>query len=358
MNKITFIEFWRIYYHFRKMILAITLACLMFAVSIYVLADKFVLVTTLMVKDPQQSGISGAAASLFGTTRSNYDPKKAKANLKREIESLKTQAFISKLVENLDKNKNSPELTLDQKAGASALLETNNIEALKEVVSNSLQASVKSESEISIQVIASDSKVAKFIQPFALDAIRNHLIGREEVEIQRAEELAKGQYQSAAAELEKAKKELTSIQNSPHSVMSLASKDRMADFASELVVREKELQLKLRENSARIEHLQNESGSRGSTLFGIGGKIETLKSENQSIQLKLAEVSRSIQELKQQSSNLPILEQQIEDIKNRSESEYSRQKEATQALSRLAIWRQSLATKYEVSDTSANNEGR
>jgi predicted amino acid-binding ACT domain protein len=131
--------------------------------------------------------------------------------------------------------------------------------------------------------------------------------------------------------------------------LPFASKDKMGDYVSELLVRSNELKLKIAENEKTIDYLQGgRSAVRESRLYGTGGRIEALKIENKMNANKLAQVQLSIGRLKQQMKRLPFAMQMVEDLKKKSEIEFAKYKELSAALSKVEAQKLSLGSRFDI----------
>ncbi|MEN0058882.1 MAG: hypothetical protein AAGB31_08610, partial [Bdellovibrio sp.] len=127
------------------------------------------------------------------------------------------------------------------------------------------------------------------------------------------------------------------------------SKEKMGDYVSDLLVRSNEIDLKMAENTKMIQYLgRGRTGQRESALYGVGGKIEALKIENNLLSQKKAQIQTSIDRLKKQTKALPFAAQRIEDLKKKSELEFNRYKELSSSLAKLEAQKVSINTRFEI----------
>jgi hypothetical protein len=125
----------------------------------------------------------------------------------------------------------------------------------------------------------------------------------------------------------------------------------MGEYVSELFVRSNEIKLKIAENKKAIEFMeQNRSGQRESGLFGLAGKIETLKVENNLLSGKLSQVQASADHIKKEVRTLPFAAQKFEDLKKKSDLEFNRYKELNTALAKIEAQKMSVESRFEVLD--------
>ena len=85
-------------------------------------------------------------------------------------------------------------------------------------------------------------------------------------------------------------------------------------------------------------------------MYGIGGKIEALKIENNLLQNKLAHVQKSIDQLKAEAKQLPYQAQLADELRKKSDLEFAKFKELSTALGKLEAAKLSVDTRFEVLD--------
>jgi hypothetical protein len=148
-------------------------------------------------------------------------------------------------------------------------------------------------------------------------------------------------------------KQLSEMQPAEGALLPLVSKEKMGDYVSELLVRANETKLKIAENKKMIEYLQRgRSGQKEAAMYGVGGRIEGLKIENSLLGEKLGQVNASIANLKKEVKQLPFEAQMVEDLKKKSEIEFSRFKELSNALAKLEATKLSIDTRFEVLESA------
>jgi len=141
--------------------------------------------------------------------------------------------------------------------------------------------------------------------------------------------------------------EMQSHQN----VMPLASKDKMGDYVSDLLVRANETKLKIADNKKMMEYwAKDRTNQRESGLYGVAGRIEALRIQNSILSSKLAQLQISINQMKQQVKQLPFEAQMVDDLKKKSELEFGRFKELDSTLAKLDAEKLSIDTRFEVLD--------
>jgi len=129
---------------------------------------------------------------------------------------------------------------------------------------------------------------------------------------------------------------IASIEQSSDSMATLASKDKLSEYVSELMVRINEINLKIAENEMLIKQLKTVKISENeSNLYGTVGKISILSSENDLLHSRLNQISQIIVKLKNELKSLAIQSEQADEIKKKSDIDYSRYRELTTALEKL-----------------------
>jgi hypothetical protein len=148
-------------------------------------------------------------------------------------------------------------------------------------------------------------------------------------------------------------KQMDSLQKKSGYSMTLFSQEKIDQYLSELLIRGNELKLKISENNKMIDYLsQGRMGLKDSAMYGTGGKIESLKVENSLLKSKLQQTQFSMEQMKLQTQNLPLVRKQMDDFKSKSEVELNRYKELTQTLSKIEAQKISMPMRYEVIESA------
>ena len=115
------------------------------------------------------------------------------------------------------------------------------------------------------------------------------------------------------------------------------------------MVRKNEIRLKISENSKTMNFLSGGSSSRReSQLYGNGGRIQALKIENEMLEAKALQLQSAIDRVSHQAKALPMAGQVYEELKKKSDIEFSKYKEISESLSKAEAYSLSLSNKFEI----------
>lgn len=342
--------------HWRMFVL---FAAGLFAVSVFVYIVKipFVASSTIVINDSQNSSLQAFSNQFFGLSKSVQESKKGSSLLSKHIEYLKTREFYELLLKRINERGNSPLITLEERQGYQILKdnylknldkEDNKIDLLQRL-DKWTKIQLDSDFEIKVSAVTPLKPMSLFLSNTASELAAETLKKRELDEISRVEDFMQKQKDDADKKLVQLGQQLADMQNKDEHVLPLASKEKMGDYVSDLLVRSNEIKLKMAENRKMIEYLERgRTGQRESALYGVGGKIEALKIENNILSGKLAQVQSSIDRLKKEVKVLPFAAQMVEDLKKKSELEFARYKELTTSLAKLDAQKLSIDTRFEV----------
>ncbi|QDK39012.1 hypothetical protein [Bdellovibrio sp. NC01] len=354
-------EIIKLYMSHWRMFVVFTVILFSISAIIYVVKIPYVATTSMVFNDTQNSSLQAFSSQYFGLSKSLQESKKGSSLLSKHIEYLKTREFFEALLAKVDERGNSAKITMEERQGYEQLKNDylNKIDATKpETKLEILQkfdkwtkATLDSDFEIKLSVAIPSRPMSLFLANTATELAGDLLKKRESEEIARVEEFMITQKKLSDEKLAELGKQLAETQTKDESILPLASKDKMGEYVSELLVRGNELKLKMAENRKMIEYLQKgRTAQQESSLYGIGGKIEALKIENSLIEGKLAQVQQSIDRLKKDAKELPYQAQLADDLRKKSELEFNRYKELSAALGKLEAAKLSIGTRFEVLD--------
>ncbi|HEY1080399.1 MAG TPA: hypothetical protein VGE46_09880, partial [Bdellovibrio sp.] len=210
-----------------------------------------------------------------------------------------------------------------------------------------------SDFQIKVSAVTPIKVMSLFLSNTVSELAAETLKKRELEEIGRVESFMTKQKEDADRKLTDISKRLADLQGKDENVLPLASKEKMGDYVSDLLVRSNEIKLKMAENKKAIQYLEKgRTGQRESALYGVGGKIEALKIENNMLGEKLGQVQASIQRLKKEVKAFPVAEQMVEDLKKKSELEFARYKELSASLGKLESQKISIDSRFEVLESA------
>ncbi|AFY02874.1 hypothetical protein Bdt_3199 [Bdellovibrio bacteriovorus str. Tiberius] len=332
----------------------------LFAISALVYAVKvpFVANSTIVIHDSQNSSLQAFSNQFFGMSKSVQESKKGSSVLSKHIEYLKTREFYEDLLNRVQARGNSKEITLEERKGFEIFKEKylNGLAAnpeskvqLLQILNAWTKINLDSDFEIRVSAVTPIKSMSLFLSNTVSELAAEKLKTRELSEINRVEDFMTKQKADADEKLVSLGKQLAEMQNKDENLLPLASKDKMGDYVSDLLVRSNEIKLKMAENRKMIDYLQAGRGKqKESALYGVGGRIEALKIENNILAGKLGQVQASIAQLKKEVKDLPFAAQMVEDLKKKSELEFNRYKELSTALTKLDAMKISIDTRFEV----------
>lgn len=349
-----YLSHWRMFFLFAAGLFAVS-------VFVYIVKIPFVASSTIVINDSQNSSLQAFSNQFFGLSKAVQESRKGSSLLSKHIEYLKTREFYERLLRQIETRGNSPLITMEERNGYEILKNNylknlhkpeNRIEVLQRL-DHWTRVQLDSDFEIKILAVTPLKSVSLFLSNTASELAAQTLKQRELGELSRVEDFMTKQKQDADQKLLQLGKQLAEMQNKDENLLPLASKDKMGDYVSDLLVRSNEIKLKMAENRKMMEYLQRgRTGQRESALYGVGGKIESLRIENNVLGSKLAQVQATIGRLKREVKTLPFTEQMVEDLKKKSELEFARYKELSTSLAKLEAQKVSIDTRFEVMESA------
>lgn len=345
-----YLSHWRMFALFTAVLFAVS-------VLVYVVKIPFVASSTIVIHDSQNSAMQAFSNQFFGLSKTVQESKKGSSLLSKHIEYLKTREFYETLLTRLQQRGNSPLITMEERKGYEILknnyLKNLNKEEVKVELLQRLdrwtRIQLDSDFEIKVSAVTPIKAMSLFLSNTASELAAETLKKRELAEIGRVESFMAKQKDEADQKLVLLGKQLAEMQNKDENLLPLASKDKMGDYVSDLLVRANEIKLKMAENKKMIQYLERgRTGQRESALYGVGGKIEALRIENNMLSEKLAQVQGSITRLKKEVKTLPFAAQMVEDLRKKSELEFNRYKELSTSLAKLEAQKISIDGRFEV----------
>ncbi|ASD62613.1 hypothetical protein [Bdellovibrio bacteriovorus] len=346
-----YLSHWRMFALFTAVLFAIS--ALVYAVKV-----PFVANSTIVIHDSQNSSLQAFSNQFYGMSKSVQESKKGSSVLSKHIEYLKTREFYEDLLNRIQARGNSKEITLEERKGFEIFKEKylNGLEGnpeskvqLLQILNAWTKINLDSDFEIRVSAVTPIKSMSLFLSNTVSELAAEKLKTRELSEINRVEDFMVKQKADADEKLVALGKQLAEMQNKDENLLPLASKDKMGEYVSDLLVRSNEIKLKMAENKKMIDYLQAGRGKqRESALYGVGGRVEALKIENNILSSKLGQVQASIARLKKEVKDLPFAAQMVEDLKKKSELEFNRYKELSTALTKLDAMKISIDTRFEV----------
>lgn len=331
----------------------------MSALGIYAYRIPFVSTGSIVVNDAQNSSLQSFATQFFGLTKSVADGKKNNSPLQKHLEYLKTEEFFNQLLADIQLQEKVESLTIAEKKGFEIFKENYltmplTAESRGQVIQK-LDAMTKiklqSDFEIDISIQAAEKEVALFLTNVALNTVAEILKERELLEIQKVDSFIKGQIEATEKNMKTLNAQLAEFQNKPENLMSLSSKEKVSEYLSELLVRKNEIRMKIAENQKAIRLIApGPSKRRESQLYGNGGRVQALTLEIEMHQSKIADIQKAIDQVAYQAKAIPVATQVYDDLKKKSEMEFAKYKELTDATSKVEAQMLSVQSRFEILD--------
>ena len=331
------------------------------ASSIYVFKIPFVGKGRLFVNDSQNSSLQAFSTSYFGMTKTVIDGKKGNTQIGKQLEVLRTREFYNDFIKKIVARGSSPSLNIEEQRAYMAVKEKYLDDYLKDEQSRQLfvmkldswfQTKMESDYEIKITFATPSRDLSLYLTNTALEFASEFLRDREMAEIQLVETFIIEQRQQVDKNIKQLTSELSEFQTKPENLISMTSREKMGEYLSELMVRINEARLKIAENKKDIEVYQEESGgsirTASSSLYGVGGKIESLRLENRMLAGRLSQLQASVNSIGQNLKVLPVAVQMLEDKRKKSELEYNKYKELSETLSKVEAQKLSVKDRFEI----------
>lgn len=315
----------------------------------------------LFVNDSQNSALQAFSTSYFGMTKTVVDGKKGNTEIGKQIEVLRTREFYEKLLDRLAPRSQNPSLSVEEQQAYKEINDKFLKDALKDADSRQsfilkldswFQSKLESDYEVKISFQTPSKALSLYLTNSALELASEYLRNREMAEIDQVENFIHSQLSETDKNIQQLTQELANYQSKPENLISMTSREKMGEYVSDLMVRMNEARLKIAENNKNIEFLQGEHKNAGtpksSSLYGVGGRIESLRLENTMLETRLAELQDSVKRLGQQLKVLPVAVQMLEDKRKKSELEYARYKELTETLAKVEAEKFSIKDRFEI----------
>lgn len=330
------------------------------ALLIYAFKVPYVSKGRLLVNDSQNSPLQAFSTTYFGMTKSVGDGKKGNTQIGKQLEVLRTRDFYHQLLHHVEQRGQSGILTVDEQKAYDNIKESYLKEAFKDSESRQKfimqmdswsQAKMESDFEIHISFTTPSKDLSLFLTNTALVLSSEFLRNREMQEIREVEKFIIEQKQLADKNIQDLTQELSHFQAQPENLISMTSREKMGEYLSDLMVRINETRLKISENKKDIEFLQEGDSPgtvAGSSLYGVGGRIEALRLENKILESRLVQLQESIDRIGKNLKVLPVAMQMLEDKKKKMELEYAKYKELSETLARIEAQKLSIRDRFEI----------
>jgi hypothetical protein len=328
---------------------------------IYFLKIPYVAKGSLLVNDSQNSALQAFSTSYFGMTKSVVEGKKGNTQLGKQLEVLRTREFYELLAARIPERGANPALTLEEQTAYQNIKDKYFADINKDADSHRRfltkldtwsQAKLESDYEIKISFSTPSKDLSLFLTNTALELSSEFLRGREMSEINEVEKFINEQRTNVDKTIASLAKDLEGFQTKPENLISMTSREKMGEYLSDLMVRINETRLKMAENNKDIQFLQtHDDGSvpeASSPLYGVGGRIESLRLENKMLQSRMAELQTSVAQIGNSLKVLPVSVQMLEDKRRKSEVEYAKYKELTDTLAKVEGQKFSISDRFEI----------
>ncbi len=344
----------------KKLFIGVFASLLFVSLLIYIFKIPYVGKGRLLVNDSQNSSLQAFSTAYFGMTKTVVDGKKGNTQIGKQVEVLRTRDFYEKLIQRIDVYGKSPQLSIDEQQAYEYIKKKYLEEALKDEASRQRfiikldswsQAKLDSDYEIRVSFSTPSKGLSLFLTNAALDLSSDYLRDREMAEINEVEKFINDQMQIVNKNIKSLTQELSDFQTQPENLISMTSREKMGEYLSDLMVRINEAKLKISENRKDMEFLQEGRGAEkhvGSSLYGVGGRIEALRLENKMLEGRMVQLKESVGRIGKQLKTLPVAAQMLEDRRKKSELEYAKYKELSETLTKVEAQKLSIHDRFEI----------
>lgn len=350
MKPVTLQDVFKVFQQHGKLYSVLGLTAVLVSVVAFTFVVPYQASGVILSHDSQNSGVQAFVESFSGLQKSLSDGRKGNTSLTKKIEFLKSQEFSQKVAQKLtEMQKNETQLSEELRVSLAEILAQGSDEQLTRTISESLKIQLDSDFEVRVLAKHLNPKVAYGISKVATEEAQLLLKDLEASDLKKVKKFVEDQIQLNEGKLKEISKKMASYQDDDQAVLPLASQERISEYASELIVREQELKLKIAENNKMIEILsQGKKAVRESKLYGVGGQIEGLKTQNTISRNQLRQTQVALKKIRQQTKSLPFEKLIYEDLKKRSEVEFGKYKELADVESKLSAQMISVDSKFEI----------
>ncbi len=344
--------------------LFLILFCVLSITSLVVFSFKVPYVSTasVIVNDSQNSSLQSFTQQFTGSASAKLnEAKKVNSPLQKYLEYLKTTEFYTKLIQAIELKSEDQKISLAEKMGCQQFIKDilgskkmaqlsadEQITVFKNLESL-LNYKIATDYELEISTSSKSKEMSLFLTNTALVVIAEELQKKESAELAKMQDFLKAQKTAIDSELQNLNKKMSDFSNKPENLISLGSSAKVGDYISELMMRKNETRMKIAENNKMIAYLKaSSSGRRESQLYGNAGRVHTIELENEMLNSKLNDIQGGIDRVTNQAKNMPAISQNFEDIKKKSEIEFGKYKEVSEALSKTEAYQLSLSNKFEI----------
>lgn len=342
----------------RNWILFVLLFCIFsfLSVGFYILKVPYIGHSVITINDNQNSSLQSFATQFFGLSKT-ADGKKTNSPLLKHAEYLKTTEFFDLMLKDIQTRGQSSSLTIAEATGYNQFKDEylNDLEKSEKrlkvlsVLDSMSKTKIDSDFQLKVSFSAPTKEMALFLTNTALNTTMGALKKRDLSDISKIENFIKEQKEIAEKNMYSFNKQLAEFQNKPENLISLSSKEKVGEYLSDLMVRKNEIKMKMAENQKIISYLsQGKTTSRESQLYGNGGRVETLKLENQMHQNQLANIQSSIDRVTSMAKSIPVATQVFDELKKKSDIEFQKYKNLSEAQSKAEAQKLSIESRFEV----------
>lgn len=350
-----------------KLFVGLFVSLLVISLLLYIFKIPYVGKGRLLVNDAQNSPLQAFSTAYFGMTKSVADGKKGNTQIGKQIEVLKTREFYEELLKRIDVRGRSPSLPVEEQKAYEYIKDKYLNDAMKDEASRLAfimkldswsQAKLESDYEIKVSFATPSKDLSMFLTNTALELSSEYLRNREMSEINEVEKFIVDQKSQVDKNIKELTEELANFQAQPENLISLTSREKMGEYLSDLMVRMNEARLKISENNRDIEFLQDGNPvekNTGSSLYGVGGRIEALRLENKMLESRVVQIKDSVDKIGKHLKVLPVAAQMLEDKRKKSELEYLKYKELTETLAKVEAQKLSVKDRFEIIERARND---
>lgn len=338
--------------------LVLLMATTTIGLSFYKWKNPYVAKATIIINDNQNSQLQSFSMALAGNAKTN-EAKKSNSTAQKYLEYFKTTEFLQNVLDAANSTNANAQLTLSEKSGQNlffsqimgdkvALTEDEKLKAYQKL-DRMLSFKVKSDFEVEISASNDQQELALYVTNLTSNIALQSLKQKEALEIQTINEHLTKEKALVDTELLDLNTKMAKFNDKPENLMSLTSMDKIGEYLSTLKIEQNSIQLKLAENNKLIQTLgAGSQGRRESELYGNNGRIQALKLENEQLRSKLGNLQAAFARTSSEAKGMPYAAQMYEELRKRADQQLTRFKGLTEDLSKVEALKLAAANKYEI----------
>jgi len=325
----------------------------------YKFNNPFISKTSIVINDVQNSQLQLFAQGVISTSVKMNEAKKPNSMINKRLDLLGTADFYNQILneiinvkqENLSLNEyvGLKNIRSDILKGKISFTDDEKIHIYR-VLENMISFKVKTDFEIEIAVSSDTKETSLVVSNIVARKVMQILKDKESEEISSIFNFLVAEKNKVDTELAEINKKISSFADKPENLVSISSKDKVADYMAELMMRKSETVLKISENNKIMQSLKSytSNGRKENQLYGNNGKLQALTLENEILKSKLNQIQSAIDSMANKAKNMPYLAQVYDDLKKSSDLNMQKLKDISDSLTKLEAVKLAANHKYEI----------